>query len=98
MPVVIQATPNVSEPEKVIEALRANNIVVIKNHGTVCIADSFNEAFFLIEGLEEAVRTAAVARLFAKDKLNPFEKELQRNLSQAQKRDLRCFLASISRQ
>lgn len=80
VPVVIQTTPNVSQPEKVIEALKTNNIVVIKNHGVVCIADKFAQALYLIEELEEAVRMAGFVRLFAKDKPNEFEQELKANL------------------
>lgn len=80
VPVVSQDTPNVSEPEKVMEGLKTNNIVVIKNHGVVCIADKFVDAFYLIEELEEAVRMAGLARLFAKDKPNEFEQEFKKSL------------------
>jgi L-fuculose-phosphate aldolase len=80
VPLVIQDTPSVTQPEKVIEALKINNIVVIKNHGVVCIADKFTDAFYLIEELEEAVKMAGLARLFAKGELNAFERELKQTL------------------
>lgn len=80
VPVVSQDTPNVSRPEVVGEALKTNNIVVIKNHGVVCIADEFSDAFYLIEELEEAVKMAGFARLFTKGKLNEFEVELKNTL------------------
>ncbi|MCQ9208621.1 MAG: class II aldolase/adducin family protein [Omnitrophica bacterium] len=77
VPVVIQSTPSVTQPEKVIAALATNNIVVIKNHGVVCIANEFSDAFYLIEELEEAVKMVGFARLFNKDKPNKFDQELK---------------------
>ncbi len=68
VPQVVQATPSITEPEKVIEALKTNNIAVIKNHGIVCIADKFADAFYLIEELEDAVKMAGFARLFARER------------------------------
>ncbi len=85
VPVVRQVTPNISEPEKVIEALKTNNIVVIKNHGVVCMADSFDEAFYLIEELEESVKMAGFVRLLAKEKPDGFDKELKKALKDTQK-------------
>ncbi|MBD3264471.1 MAG: hypothetical protein GF375_05145 [Candidatus Omnitrophica bacterium] len=81
VPVVEQDTPTVTKPEKVIEALKTNNIVVLKNHGVVAISDTFNEAMALIESLEEAVRTAAVARLFDKSILDDLDKALSERIS-----------------
>ncbi|MBU2540502.1 MAG: class II aldolase/adducin family protein [Candidatus Omnitrophica bacterium] len=81
VPQVKQATPNISQPQDVIEVLRLSNIVVIKNHGVVCMHESFDEAFYLIEELEEAVRTAAVARLFKKENLNLLNQQLKQTLS-----------------
>ncbi len=82
VPVVKQETPTVTEPELVINALKQNNLVVLKNHGTVAIADKFEDALSLTEALEEAVKSAAIARLFDKDILD----ELDRNLKDALKR------------
>ena len=70
IPVIEQDTPTVTNPALVIEALRESNLVVLKNHGVVAIADKFQDALGLIETLEEAVRTASVARLFKKDILS----------------------------
>jgi L-fuculose-phosphate aldolase len=80
VPVVTQGTPSVTRPEKVIEALKNNNIVAIKNHGVVCIADKFVDAFYLIEELEEAVKMAGLARIFSKEQPNVFEQELKTTL------------------
>ncbi len=82
IPLVEQDTPSIAKPELVVEALKLSNIVVIKNHGVVSIADKFNDALYLIEALEEAVKTAAVARLFKKDILDDLDKGLKENLEQ----------------
>ena len=81
IPVIPQETPTVTLPEPVIAALKTNNLVVLKNHGTVAIADKFEDALSITEALEEAVKSAAVARLFDKDILD--------NLDAALKDDLR---------
>ena len=77
IPVVEQDTPAITKPELVVEALKLSNIVVIKNHGVVSIADKFSDALYLIEALEEAVKVAAVARLFKKDILDDLDKGLK---------------------
>lgn len=81
IPVVQQDTPSITQPQLVIEALKRNNLVVVKNHGVVAVADKFSDALYLIEALEEAVKLAAVARLFKKDILDGLDKGLQENLS-----------------
>lgn len=82
IPVVEQQTPSITNPKEVVDALRVNNLVVIKNHGVVSIADRFSDALYLIESLEEAVKLAAVARLFKKDILDDLDKQLKENLAQ----------------
>lgn len=82
IPVVEQDTPSITKPELVIDALKLSNIAVIKNHGVVSIADKYSDALYLIEALEEAVKTAAVARLFKKDILDDLDKGLKENLQQ----------------
>ncbi len=82
IPVVEQETPAITKPELVINALKVNNLVVIKNHGVVAVGDKFSDCLYLIESLEEAVKTAAVARLFKKEILDDLDKELKTNLSQ----------------
>lgn len=77
IPVVEQETPAVTKPELVVEALKTSNLVVLKNHGIVAVAEDFKKAFALIETLEEAVRIAAVARLFKKEILDDLDKELK---------------------
>jgi len=82
IPVVEQDTPAISKPELIIEALKASNLVVAKNHGVVSVADKFSDCLYFIETLEEAVKVAATARLFKKDVLDDLDKALEENLSQ----------------
>ncbi len=81
VPVVAQDTPTVTKPQEVIDALKRNNLVVLKNHGAVAIADRVEEGLALVEALEEAVRTAAVARLFKKDVLDELDTALKDDLA-----------------
>ncbi|MDD2702643.1 MAG: class II aldolase/adducin family protein [Candidatus Omnitrophica bacterium] len=81
VPVVAQDTPNITKPELVIDALKNSNIIVVKNHGVVSVGEKFIEALYLIEMLEEAVKTASVARLFKKDILDGIDTELKASLS-----------------
>lgn len=80
--VISQETPSITKPELVIEALKANNLVVIKNHGVVSIGQNFKEAQDLIETLEEAVKVASVARLFDKTALDDLDIALKQDLTQ----------------
>ena len=80
IPVVPQDTPTVTKPEAVIEALKKSNLIVLKNHGVVACGNNFLDAFFLVEALEEAVKTLAVARLFKKDILDNLDNALKRDL------------------
>ncbi|MFH1281346.1 MAG: class II aldolase/adducin family protein [Candidatus Omnitrophota bacterium] len=80
IPVIAQETPAVSKPELVVEALKTSSLVVLKNHGVVCVADDFKSALNLIETLEDAVKMAAVARLFKKDILDNLDKVLKEDL------------------
>ena len=80
VPVVEQDTPAITKLEPVIEALKISNLVVIKNHGVVAIADNFSDALYLIEALEEAVKIASVARLLKKKSLMIWIKRLKKIL------------------
>lgn len=80
IPVIPQETPTVTDPAPVIAALKTNSLVVLKNHGTVAIADKFETALSITEALEEAVKSAAVARLFDKDILDDLDVALKDDL------------------
>src|SRR3989338_2106993 len=53
---IAQTTPSVTDPVPVVEALKMNNIVVLKNHGVVAVGDDLFNAFVLIQELEEQVK------------------------------------------
>ena len=55
VPIIPQDTPTVTKPEKVVEVLKYNPVVIVKGHGTVAIGKTFQEAFLLTDLLEEAV-------------------------------------------
>jgi len=80
VPVVKQKSLTIEKPEYVIKALKHNKLVVIKNHGVVCVGNNFADALYLIEVLEESVKVAALARLFNKNKLNGLDKALKTSL------------------
>jgi L-fuculose-phosphate aldolase len=81
IPVLGQDTPSITRLDPVIEALKISNIVVLKNHGVVAIADKFKDALYLVEELEEAVKVAAVARLFDKEVLDDLDAALKEDLT-----------------
>ena len=82
VPVVEQETPSITKPELVRDALKINNLAVIKNHGVVAVGENFTEGLYLVETLEEAVRVAGLARLFNKEILDGFDKQLKVSLSE----------------
>lgn len=53
---IAQTTPSVTDPAPVVEALKMNNIVVLKNHGVVAVGDDLFNTFVLIQELEEQVK------------------------------------------
>jgi ribulose-5-phosphate 4-epimerase/fuculose-1-phosphate aldolase len=56
VPVIVQETPTVTEPGKIVEALKYRPVAIIKGHGTVAIGKNLQEAFLVTDLLEEAVR------------------------------------------
>ncbi len=81
VPVIPQETPTVTDPKPVIEALKSNSLVVLKNHGAVAIADKFSDGLAILEALEEAVKTCAVAKLFKADILDDLGSALKEGLT-----------------
>lgn len=61
---VEQTTPSVTDIAPVVEALKANNIVVLRNHGVVAMGKNLFDCFLLIQGLEDAVKIDAISRLY----------------------------------
>ncbi len=87
---VTQDTPAITKVEPVIEALRKNNICVIKNHGAVAVGDNLLDCFFMIQALEEAVKTEAIRRVFEGNvsKQASFDKKI----SEQKKESLKKFV------
>ncbi len=67
---IAQTTPSVTEPAPVVEALKTNNIVVLKNHGVVAVGDDLFNAFVLIQELEEQVKMDLVSVHYQKESLS----------------------------
>jgi ribulose-5-phosphate 4-epimerase/fuculose-1-phosphate aldolase len=54
---------------------------VVRNHGVFSIGENFSQAEERIQILEEAVRVAAVARLFKKRALDKLDKVIKKSLA-----------------
>lgn len=65
VPVIDQKTPTITDIMPVIEALKNSNIVVLKHHGVVAVGETLEDAFFLAQTLEEAVKIACIKDLYA---------------------------------
>lgn len=81
VPLLEQETPSITKPELLIDALKANNLAAIKNHGVVAVGENFRECLHLVETLEEAVRVAGIARLFKKEILDDLDRALKEDLA-----------------
>ena len=68
VPVVDQKTPTITDITPVIDALKKNNIVVLRHHGVVAIGETLKDAFFLAQTLEEASQMAFVKDFYASRK------------------------------
>ena len=62
---IAQTTPSVQDVEPVLEALKKNNIVVLRNHGVVAMGKDLFDCFLLIQGLEDAIKTDFIARRYS---------------------------------
>ncbi len=60
-----QTTPAVTDAGPVVEGFKKNDIVVLRNHGVAAKGEKLFDCFLLIQALEEAVKTEAIARLYA---------------------------------
>jgi L-fuculose-phosphate aldolase len=61
-----QTTPSVTDAASLIEALKSNSIVVLRNHGVVAMGHSLFDCFLFVQTLEEQVKIDAISRLYAK--------------------------------
>jgi len=76
-----QSTPAVTDVSPVITELRSNNIVVLKNHGVIAVGEKLFDCFLLIQGLEEAIKTDAISRMYRKGILGSALESLSTNLN-----------------
>jgi len=61
---VPQNSPSVTDAAPVVEALKVNNIMVLKNHGAVAVGKDMFDCFLLLQSLEEAIKMDAISRLY----------------------------------
>lgn len=61
---VPQDAPNVTDTAPVIEKFKTKNVAVLGNHGVIATGKNLMDCFFLIQGLEEAVKIETYAALF----------------------------------
>jgi L-fuculose-phosphate aldolase len=61
---VDQTTPSVTDAQPVIDALRKNNLMVLRNHGAVAVGKDLFDCFLLIQSLEDAIKIDAISRLY----------------------------------
>lgn len=68
---IAQSTPAVTDANPIIENLRVNNVVVLRNHGVVGMGKNLFDCFLLIQCLEESVKIDAISRLYSGIKSAP---------------------------
>ncbi len=61
---IAQLTPAVTDVNPVIEVLKNNNIVALRNHGVVAVGKDLFDCFLLIQALEDGIKIDAISRLY----------------------------------
>lgn len=72
---VEQLTPTVTDVAPIIGSLKKNGIAVLRNHGVVAAGKDLFNCFLLIQTLEEAIHTEAIARAFREELPKPNKKQ-----------------------
>ena len=85
VPVIEQNSPNVLDIAPIIEVLKTNSLVVLRNHGVVTIGDSLLDNLFLTEILEEAVQMQTIAKLFVKSENKSIKNNIEEKIVQTKK-------------
>lgn len=63
--VIDQQTLNVANRQPVIDALKRNHTMVLRNHGCVTVGRDLFECFVRVQTLEEAVKTDIIVNLYS---------------------------------
>ncbi len=64
-----QSTPSVTDTAPVIKELKANNIVILRNHGVLAVGPDLFHAFVLVQELEEQVKMDLVSVHYSKNSI-----------------------------
>ncbi|MCK5213845.1 MAG: class II aldolase/adducin family protein [Candidatus Omnitrophica bacterium] len=78
---VPQETPAVTDTQPIINALKNNNIMVLKRHGVLAMGSDLFDCFLFLQSLEEAVKIDFISRFYKADKSTsekPVEKKLKK--------------------
>ena len=62
-----QLTPSVTDTRPITEALKNNNIVVLRHHGVVAAGKDLFDCFLLIQALEDAIKVDDISRLYERE-------------------------------
>ena len=65
VPVVNQTTLNVEDCGSVVEALRGNALVVLRNHGSLAAGENLFDCFVKLQTLEQAVKTEIICQMYS---------------------------------
>ncbi len=60
-----QNTPAVTDVAPVLEALKVNSIVALRNHGVVSMGKNLFDCFLLVQCLEDAAKVDAISKLYS---------------------------------
>lgn len=85
---VEQNTPSVTDASPVIEALKNNNVMVLKNHGVVAMGKDLFDCFLLIQGVEEGIKMDAISRLYRDVKENV---QAQKHIKKPEEKKYKLF-------
>ena len=89
--VIEQNTPTVTDIAPVIEALKIQNIVVLKNHGVVVVGTELKDAFSLTELLEDSVKSATVAKIWGDTQTGPVRNKISNGVNTDSQQKFKLF-------
>ncbi len=90
---VEQLTPTVTDVSPIIDELKSNNIVVLKNHGVLAVGKTLFEAFLLIQGLEESIKMDVVRQIYQRGPVvNDFAEEKTQCVKDAVQEEIKKYV------